>query len=69
MPRALTASSGELERRLDAQSSTSPETSSSTNTELIDTGRFEQLPAPQIIEELYVAMKFFNRSMALMLNH
>ncbi|KFA50085.1 hypothetical protein S40293_08606 [Stachybotrys chartarum IBT 40293] len=52
MPRVLTASPGELERRLDAQSSTSPETSSSTTTELIDTGRCEQLPAPQIIEEL-----------------
>ncbi|KAH7142050.1 fungal-specific transcription factor domain-containing protein [Dactylonectria macrodidyma] len=48
--RDLKAKIQELEGRLEAQN-TSPE-SGYSNTELIDTGRFDQLPPPHIVEEL-----------------
>ncbi|KAH6988872.1 fungal-specific transcription factor domain-containing protein [Ilyonectria sp. MPI-CAGE-AT-0026] len=48
--RNLKAKIQELEDRLEAQN-TSPE-SGYSNTELIDTGRFDQLPPPHIVEEL-----------------
>ncbi|KAH7021925.1 fungal-specific transcription factor domain-containing protein [Ilyonectria destructans] len=48
--RNLKAKIQELEGRLETQN-TSPE-SGYSNTELIDTGRFEQLPPPHIVEEL-----------------
>ncbi|KAF4987102.1 hypothetical protein FDECE_15585 [Fusarium decemcellulare] len=51
---------GELEGRLEDQS-TSPE-SQPSGTELIDTGRFDQLPPPEVVEEL--TSIYFNKLQA-----
>jgi hypothetical protein len=49
---SLTVFIGDLEARLEAQHSPPEFQPFSTSTELVDTGRFEGLPPPHLVDEL-----------------